>query len=1348
MKKLFTLMFALFAMVAIQAQSFLSEDFENGLPATWLAVDVDEDGYTWEESANPASYFDPDVDLSGSGHGGSNGFVLSGSFSNVLMEALTPDNWLITPAVNLTSNADLTFWICAQDADYAAEHYGVYISTTGTDPANFTLLYEEDLDANGGQRVQGAWKQKTVDLSSYTGQTVYIAFRHFNCTDMFILNIDDVEIFAQPTDPTIVANPATLDFGTVLLGNSNVKQVAVTSYNITNNITATTTAPYEVSADNTTYASTATIPAAGGTLYVRFSPTAEGTAAATVTLSATGATDVTVNVTGEGLDCSASISEFPYAPDFVDGFAEVCWSVNSTTEETWETYAYGGVTYAFVSGLAETEQDEELISPTLDFTNNTNMILMDLEFFASYYWATCTGEDSLTTFTLWASTDGGNSWGDAPIWNVLDEGEFGNYTATNATIDLSNFGGESNVKLKFKYEGALSSSNVWVGNINIYTIDSVYIEADNDEMAFIAVLGNTVQNRTKVRYYNIADGNTATTAAPFAVSTDGTNFSTTVNISNAISTLYVQYTPTAGGTDNGTVVLAGNGAEDYTITLTGTAIDCSTDGTVPFTETFDSYAGELPVCYTFVYADEDPTVNTILNYNLSDDNYVIRFSSYSTTDSAGQYMISPELVYSGSNDMEVSFIAKAHASYGTETFRIGYSTTTNDVDAFTWSEEYTASYTGFNPYYMTIPANAKYAAIHYMSDYQYYLYVDDFAVKVATPVIRVNVDTVDFGVVYLGNEKTELVNVSGVMLENNIAAGVTAPFAISVDDSIYDVTASLAVEGGNLYVKFAPVAEGDFSATITLTSGELSNEVFVRGTGYDCTGTIGELTYTEEFGEEIPVCWTYIDEESFFTGTMEEGSDDYVLAFGEPAMLITPLIEANEEDMKLTFDYITRLPAATYDCEDVFRVGYSSTDMDEDSFTWSEDMTIDYDITDFAQYTQVLPAGTKYVAVEVTEMGYYIDWNTLQFYKNYLIIDNFTIAEAEPEIIANPTDINFGAVQINTTKEETVAIMSAKLTEPITATTTAPFAVSFDGTTFAQTATLTAAEGTLYVQYAPTAVGTHTGTVEITSGEVSATVTLAGSAVDCAIAINQLSWTETFDGTFPPVCWTVESTNAVTWTSNEMTGDTWAYCSYAEDLQDEDLITPLFDFSNYSGRDLRLTFDFMANYRYIHNGDPDEEYNLLVYVSTDGGNTFSSTPVYDMRNDQPEFEDWTETQASVNIASLAGQSNVKIKFNYYGTYGAELLINSVTIDDATGISENVATGVNIYPTPANTVLNVNASSEINTVEIYSLTGAKVATINGNGTNVKVNVADYANGMYFVKIITNDGTTTKKFNVVR
>lgn len=63
-----------------------------------------------------------------------------------------------------------------------------------TDPANYTLLFEETIDAEGGAKVQGAWKQKTASLQAYAGQTVHIAFRHFNSTDMYYINLDDVVI--------------------------------------------------------------------------------------------------------------------------------------------------------------------------------------------------------------------------------------------------------------------------------------------------------------------------------------------------------------------------------------------------------------------------------------------------------------------------------------------------------------------------------------------------------------------------------------------------------------------------------------------------------------------------------------------------------------------------------------------------------------------------------------------------------------------------------------------------------------------------------------------------------------------------------------------------------------------------------------------------------------------------------------------------------------------------------------------------------------------------------------------------------------------------------------------------
>ena len=47
---------------------------------------------------------------------------------------------------------------------------------------------------DGNTRAQGSWHQYTVDLSDYAGEGRYIAIRHFNCTDMFILDVDDIQL--------------------------------------------------------------------------------------------------------------------------------------------------------------------------------------------------------------------------------------------------------------------------------------------------------------------------------------------------------------------------------------------------------------------------------------------------------------------------------------------------------------------------------------------------------------------------------------------------------------------------------------------------------------------------------------------------------------------------------------------------------------------------------------------------------------------------------------------------------------------------------------------------------------------------------------------------------------------------------------------------------------------------------------------------------------------------------------------------------------------------------------------------------------------------------------------------
>ncbi|WP_373811946.1 C25 family peptidase propeptide domain-containing protein, partial [Porphyromonas loveana] len=92
----------------------LEEGFESGIPATWTTIDADGDGNNWTTTPEPWGTPLPGHDSSAA--------VSSASYINGVGPQ-TPDNYLVTPELNLANGGTLTFWVCAQDAAYAAEHY-------------------------------------------------------------------------------------------------------------------------------------------------------------------------------------------------------------------------------------------------------------------------------------------------------------------------------------------------------------------------------------------------------------------------------------------------------------------------------------------------------------------------------------------------------------------------------------------------------------------------------------------------------------------------------------------------------------------------------------------------------------------------------------------------------------------------------------------------------------------------------------------------------------------------------------------------------------------------------------------------------------------------------------------------------------------------------------------------------------------------------------------------------------------------------------------------------------------------------------------------------------------------
>ena len=160
----------------------------NEWTAEWTFIDADGDGFNWL------------AENSLSGHDRTLGVLASQSFDNASEAALTPDNWAFTPAIHLSPEENyLSFWVCGQDASYALDHYAVYVTeaipTSGNIASQCTIIMEGTVTQAPTiyTKAQSTWEFYCAPIpSEFSDKDVYIGFRHFNSTDNFVIDIDDV----------------------------------------------------------------------------------------------------------------------------------------------------------------------------------------------------------------------------------------------------------------------------------------------------------------------------------------------------------------------------------------------------------------------------------------------------------------------------------------------------------------------------------------------------------------------------------------------------------------------------------------------------------------------------------------------------------------------------------------------------------------------------------------------------------------------------------------------------------------------------------------------------------------------------------------------------------------------------------------------------------------------------------------------------------------------------------------------------------------------------------------------------------------------------------------------------
>lgn len=158
----------------------LEEDFP---PEGWTLIDLNGDGRNW--------YWD-----SFEGDDETEYYIMSDSWDAATGEVLEPDNWIVTPKIDLSEQEEvmLEFYVTprASGPEFRTEKYSVLVSTTGTDVEGFETIYSERLDP---EMENWVWQLRSIDLADFAGEEIHVAFRHHDSTDLYSIVLTDIHLF-------------------------------------------------------------------------------------------------------------------------------------------------------------------------------------------------------------------------------------------------------------------------------------------------------------------------------------------------------------------------------------------------------------------------------------------------------------------------------------------------------------------------------------------------------------------------------------------------------------------------------------------------------------------------------------------------------------------------------------------------------------------------------------------------------------------------------------------------------------------------------------------------------------------------------------------------------------------------------------------------------------------------------------------------------------------------------------------------------------------------------------------------------------------------------------------------
>jgi hypothetical protein len=103
------------------------------------------------------------------------------------------------------------------------------------------------------------------------------------------------------------------------------------------------------------------------------------------------------------------------------------------------------------------------------------------------------------------------------------------------------------------------------------------------------------------------------------------------------------------------------------------------------------------------------------------------------------------------------------------------------------------------------------------------------------------------------------------------------------------------------------------------------------------------------------------------------------------------------------------------------------------------------------------------------------------------------------------------------------------------------------------------------------------------------------------------------------------------------------------------------------------------------------------------------------------------------------------KWYYYG--GDHVAVIDLELSESTGVYQNTFNNFEVYPNPTTGVINIDNVKNA-TIEVFNTLGKRVAVVENSDFRANVNLGQYAEGTYIVRVTSDQGVGMRKVNLVK